>query len=88
MHMGAQAHMLMLTRPHTHIQRPAYPTCPPAGSIDQCRNVFLDNKPSPLPGLLRAFQHGSTSMGAAACQLLKVLASFEDSRQRVWKVRK
>uniref|UniRef100_A0A7R9YSV6 Uncharacterized protein n=1 Tax=Chlamydomonas euryale TaxID=1486919 RepID=A0A7R9YSV6_9CHLO len=56
-----------------------------AGSIDQCRNVFLDNKPSPLPGLLRAFQHGSTSMGAAACQLLKVLASFEDSRQRVWK---
>eukprot|EP00195_Chlamydomonas_chlamydogama_P007615 CAMPEP_0202908722 /NCGR_PEP_ID=MMETSP1392-20130828/47033_1 /ASSEMBLY_ACC=CAM_ASM_000868 /TAXON_ID=225041 /ORGANISM="Chlamydomonas chlamydogama, Strain SAG 11-48b" /LENGTH=386 /DNA_ID=CAMNT_0049598193 /DNA_START=63 /DNA_END=1220 /DNA_ORIENTATION=- len=56
-----------------------------AEGIDQQRQIMLDNKPSPLPHVLHAFDQESASLRATACTLLRVLASKDDSRPRLWR---
>ncbi|GAX74113.1 hypothetical protein CEUSTIGMA_g1562.t1 [Chlamydomonas eustigma] len=57
-------------------------------TIDQARQIMLDNKPAPLSHILKAFHHESASLKASVCNLFRVLCLKDDSRPRIWKAMK
>eukprot|EP00798_Chlamydomonas_sp_ICE-L_P021258 gene21258-28178_t len=52
------------------------------------RQVMIDAKPNPMPHLLASLEQDSAPLRTAACALMYVVISKEDTRPRLWRLMK